>query len=991
MLQSGQTLAHFRVINRLGIGGMGEVYLAEDTKLGRKVALKIMQADFFEDQERRERFYREAKSAAGISHPNIMAIHDIGSAADPSTGQDIDFIVMEYIDGTPLSEQIPTMGQDIKTVIRLAEQIAAGLAAAHKVHIVHRDIKAENVMIDADGSPKILDFGLAKAVAPYKTTGDGKTESITQELTKAGTIVGTVTYMSPEQIRGETVDSRSDVFSFGILLYRMATGIPPFEGKTQVSTLARILESQPEPPHARNDQVPPELERIIDKCLQKDPNDRYQDTRDLVVDLRNLRRQYDSGVSTLTSGVSEAARSAVGRKRRRWLVPVGVAAVILIVAGAVWQIRFRSTSSSQAAGGDALAILGFENKTGEDSLNWLQTGLPEILWTDLSQSQTLPIIGRDRIVDRIEGRDETGHAQHTHAQYLEAARALGVRHALSGAYYRISKDYRIDARLEDISSGRIVLTEKVQGNNWFAMVDSLTEKIARSLNMETESTSAASVSTYTSSSPDAYKKYVLGMGKFEKELYDEAIAEFKEAIAYDSTFALPYMRIGMAHVFQGRQQEGARWLSLARQHQSHLPKWEAKLLEVYANLWFDRKFDSAFVNMATLVKNHPNDKESRFIYALMIQTFTQDTAAAFAQLDTALQLDPKFLFALTDYANLHAARGDFAAASDYALKARKYHPDSPTPYLLLGRLYTNQDQLDRAAGELQEMLKKFPGDADALERLSTIYIHNRDFAAARRYIDQSAQYHGDDPYVMVSYYDNLANLAIWAGEFRTALILRNKGLRQILITNDSTLISATYATIARYCQDVGMTDSSMYYSHLGDKWATLFQKINYPIQLVAISPANADSARPRFEEAVAEFRSRIPSEIWPLADRLRDAFEAYAKADTTALLAVFEKINEINPGADESNQVQMGYWAVQIGQFERARQLLAKYVSGTYRTASGFDYPMINYYLGLAEEGLGNAAQAAVHYREMLTYWGKPEIELREIRDARQRLARLTS
>lgn len=994
MLQSGQTLAQFRVINRLGIGGMGEVYLAEDTKLGRKVALKIMQADFFEDQERRERFYREAKSAAGISHPNIMAIHDIGSAADPSTGKDIDFIVMEYINGTPLSEQIATLGQDIKTVIRLAEQIAAGLAAAHKVHIVHRDIKAENVMIDAEGSPKILDFGLAKAVAPYQTTGDGKTETITQELTKAGTIVGTVTYMSPEQIRAETVDSRSDVFSFGILLYRMATGIPPFEGKTQVSTLARILESQPEPPHVRNDQVPSELERIIDKCLQKDPNDRYQDTRDLVVDLRNLRRQYDSGVSTLTSGVGEAARVAVGRRKHRWIAMTAIGAVAIIIAGLLWQFRFNTTASSGVAGAsdtDALAILGFENKTEEDSLGWLQTGLPEILLTDLSQSESLPIISRDRIIDRLEGSRESGDAQFTHTEYLNAARGLGARHALSGAYYRVSNNYRIDARLEDIATGRIILTEKVVGDNWFAMVDSLTEKIARSLKIGAEHAAAPSVTTYTSSSPDAYKKYSMGVGKFEKELYDEAIKEFKEAIAYDSTFALPYMRIGMSHAFQGRQQEGARWFSQALQYRHRLPNWEATLLDIYANLWFDRKFDDAFVKMELLVENYPNDKESRFVYALLIHTFTQDTARTFAQLDTALQLDPKFLFALTEYANLYAAGADYPKAIEYALKARKYHPDSPVPYLLLGMIYTNQDELDRAIGEYQETLRSFPGNVAALRQLSATYIHKRDFDAARRYAEQLAQYHGDDPYIMRAYYDILANLADWGGRFRTSADRRLDGLRQILITGDSALIAATYIELSGHFQTIGLPDSAVHYSRLGYKWATNFQKPNYPLTLVALDTSAADSARPMFENAIAEFKARIPSEMWPLAAALQDVFSGYAGGDTVAVINALLRIADLNPGSDEANKMEAGQLAVLAGQFERGRDILMKYTAGEYMPANGLAYMLVHYHLGRAEEGLGHPTQAAAHYQEVLKYWGKPEIEIKQIKDARQRLARLTS
>jgi len=799
MLQSGQTIAHFKIIKRLGAGGMGEVYLAEDGKLGRRVALKILQPEFFGDQERKERFYREARTAAGISHQNVMAIYDLGAATDPASGQDIDYIVMEFIDGQSLSTHLEQTGWDIKNVLHMAEQIAAGLAAAHKVSIVHRDIKADNIIIDADGSPKILDFGLAKPITPYQTAEQKEDpDTVSQELTKAGKIVGTVSYMSPEQIQGGSVDSRSDIFSFGILLYRMSTGSLPFAGDTQVSTLAKILESRPESPRSKNDQIPPELERIIDKCLQKDPNDRYQDTRDLVVDLRNLRRQYDSGISTMTSGITDAAQRS-GSGRRRWMSSALIIVPIVFAAVLAWRIFGVPDGDSGtvvASDNNALAILNFDNKTSDSSLSWLQTGLPEILLTDLSQSQDVNIVSRDRILDYLKGNRETTDENFSSPEFTKAAQHLGARHALSGAFYRMGDDYRIDARLEDIGSGRIIFTEKVVGNDLFSMVDSLTDKIAASLNLDTDPTHARSVATYTSSSPEAYRIYSLAMKKFEKELFDEAIDEFKQAIALDSTFALPYMRIGMAHVFQSRPQEGAKWFQMARKYQDRLPNWEATLLDVYADLWLDRKFDEAFIKMQMLVKNHPNDKESRAIYGLMVQGFTGDSTSAIAQYDTALQLDPQYLLALTTLSRIYANRNEHDRAIQYARKARTYHPDSPTPYLLLSSLYTSHGDLQLAANEYRQMLEQFPGQAQALTRLGRVYIRLSDFDNARKVVEQIKQHHADDPYLMESYYDELANLANWEGKFLTGIGYRFRGLDEIKATGDSMLIAGKYMTIA---------------------------------------------------------------------------------------------------------------------------------------------------------------------------------------------------
>lgn len=254
MLEAGRQFAHFNIIRLLGEGGMGQVYLAEDQKLGRQVALKVLTKQYFNDTERMQRFEREARTAAQVSHPNVMAIYDIGAAPDPDDGQEISYIVMEYISGKPLSDYMRAKPSDLATTVRLAEKIASGLAAAHKMMVVHRDIKADNIIVDDEDQPKILDFGLAKPMEPLQMKGDGdSTRTISKELTKAGKIVGTVSYMSPEQVRGEKVDARSDIFSFGILLYRMASGEFPFAGPTEVSTLAKILESKHEPLRMRND------------------------------------------------------------------------------------------------------------------------------------------------------------------------------------------------------------------------------------------------------------------------------------------------------------------------------------------------------------------------------------------------------------------------------------------------------------------------------------------------------------------------------------------------------------------------------------------------------------------------------------------------------------------------------------------------------------------------------------------------------------------
>ncbi|MEW6050461.1 MAG: protein kinase [Candidatus Zixiibacteriota bacterium] len=996
MLSSGQSLAQFRIVRMLGEGGMGQVYLADDQNLHRQVALKVLSPEFVGDMERLERFQREAKTAAQISHPHVMAIYDLSVAPDPASGRDLSFIVMEYVKGRSLSEYLKGRSGDLAAVARQAEKIASGLAAAHKINVVHRDIKADNILVDEDDQPKILDFGLAKPLDPVSFgEKQGGTQTVSRELTKAGKIMGTVSYMSPEQIRGEAVDTRSDIFSFGVLLYRMATGEFPFAATTEVSTLAKILESRHESPRVKNDAVPPEMERIIDKCLQKDANDRYQDTRDLVVDLRNLRRQYDSGVTDRVSTVTDRPTES----RRNFFVSLGWKQIVLImfVLSLAWAFimsRSRpdgSGSGSQAiAGENALAILSFDNKTGDATLDWLQTGLPEILLTDLSQDPSVNLISRQRILDNLNEAERKQMGEGSHEAWTEAAKGMGATTVLTGSYYKLGNRIRIDARLEDLATGKILLGEKVVGDDPFGLVDSLTDKIAASLNLR-HPVDARSVATYTSSSPEAYRKYLEGMELFSSQLHDQAIAKFNEAIAIDSTFALPYMRIGMASAFQSKMQVGAHYLALAKKFQDKLPPREQTLLDIYADIWLNRKFNDAFAKMEAMVRSYPDDYEARTIYGILINEFQQDTTKAFAQFDSVLATNPGFQMALGYLAEQNARYGHYDVALEHIGRIKKSHPESPLPYRLAADVYRRMLKISEAITEYQTLLSKHPEETDALVNLSFLYIRKRDFRAAEEALESYRTAAANDPYKLEEYWDDKAILVDWSGRFNTALQYQFERLNQARRTGDSMHVVNALNSIANRQEQLGRIDSSLYYYELADSWTVSTQISSYPIQLVAADPKNEPKARPLFKADVSNFRSRIPSDLWPIADALEEIFEAHCAVDTARLIKGLRAIIDVQKERGSSNIRELGYTLIANGQYKEGRELLEQFVSGKHESSSGYYYPMNLYMLGKASEGLGENQDAVKYYTEMLSYWGTPEVELKEIKDARARLAKLTS
>ncbi|UCG62700.1 MAG: tetratricopeptide repeat protein, partial [Candidatus Zixiibacteriota bacterium] len=784
----------------------------------------------------------------------------------------------------------------------------------------------------------------------------------------------------------------SDIFSFGVLLYRMATGDFPFSGPTAVSTLAKILEARQESPRLKNENIPPELERIIDKCLRKDPNDRYQDTRDLVVDLRNLRRLYDSGASETISSELAAPVSAagIGRLKLSWksmtVMIVAILAVLVVVLEFLETDRQVQSTGLQAKT-NSLAILGFENKTGDTELDWLETGLPQILLTDFAQAEAITIISRERIIDCF---PDDKRASHTFDECADAAASLGAVNLLSGAYYKLGDKIRIDARLQDVATGNIIFGEKVVGDDPFTLVDSLTEKIAASLNIGYTEPDR-NVALYTSSSPEAFKHYHLGVDKMYLGLYDAAIDEFNQALAIDSTFALAYMRIGQSFVFDGREQEGARYFQKALEYQHKLPERDQSLLEVHADLWLDEEFDNAFIKMTSFVSRYPDDKEAHALFALLVSVFTGDTVKAYAHLDTALRIDPTYALALEQYVNLNRKDKQYDRAIEYAQLMKKYHPESPEPALALARIYVVLNRLDDAVVEVNGLLDRFPGYQNGLYLLSNLYIARRDFESCLEVLERLKEVDPDDSRWMWSYYHQRSDVHGWRGQFRESIKEMKNALQVASRAGDSTRVYRTLSLLAENYHRIGEPDSAFYFLKKSYEASNALTMADYPLTAVAWDHKKAEELGPIMDSALAEFQKKIPSELWALVNNVRDLFYAYGSADTNKLIEVLESQKDLQRQVNSSEQGRtLGKLQILTGDYERGKANI-KLSLGEFGTLVTSDqYVSSHYYLGLAEEGLGNTESAIGHYEEVLEYWGKADVQTDIIKDTKKRLAALT-
>jgi serine/threonine protein kinase/tetratricopeptide (TPR) repeat protein len=501
----GTTIQHYRVDERLGAGGMGEVYRGEDTRLGRPVALKFLPSSLKSDPESRARFLNEARAASMLRSPNIAVTYDIGEE------DGADFIVMEYVDGELLSSRVARGPLPVREVVEIGIQVADALDEAHSRGIVHRDIKSANLMRTERGLVKVLDFGLAKFVSNVASR-----EVTKPQMTIAGMVVGTVSYMAPEQALGRPIDHRVDLFSLGVVLFELLTGRMPFEGSTPTEIIDRILHEVPPPPSRFASGVPASVDAIVARALEKDPVFRYQRASDIAQDLRVVGDQLDG-------------------------VPV----------------RPSSRIAAAAAAGpveNSVAVMTFSNITREPADDWIGTGIAETVSSDLKNIHGLTIIGRARVYDSLRNLSTDSHLNDSLA--IDIGRRLGATWVVVGGYQRIGPVVRITASFVEVVTGQVRRTVKLDGRieDIFALQDKIVFELSQGLNVALRGTEIADIERQETRSVTAYESYTRGMMNLRqatRESIDRAIAAFDDATKHDPEYARAWAALGSAYGLKG--------------------------------------------------------------------------------------------------------------------------------------------------------------------------------------------------------------------------------------------------------------------------------------------------------------------------------------------------------------------------------------------------------------------------------------------------------
>ncbi len=971
-LSTGGTFAgRYKIIEELKGGGMGRIYKALDTEVNEKVALKLIKPEISADAKAIERFRNELKYARKIGHRNVCRMFDLGREGGNY------YITMEYIAGEDLKSFIKRSGRlTVAKAVALTKQVCGGLAEAHRMHVVHRDLKPKNIMIDTDGNARILDFGIARSL---------QTEGITGE----GVMIGTPEYMSPEQVETKDVDTRTDIYSLGIILFEMLTGRLPFTGETPLSVAMKHKASKPPDPQSINPQIPVELSRMILKCLEKDRGSRYQSVEEILYDLSKIENEIpttETIVPKRRTRITDEITVTIGLKK--FLIPVFAVAAIGILALVIFRPFQKKMPSPVLPDKPSLAVMYFKNNTGDENFNHWRSALSDLLITDLSQSQRIRVLSAERLFNILNQLNQVEATTYSSDVLQEVAKRGGVSNVLVGNFTKANGTFRINTSLQNANTGEVIASERIEGEgekSFYDMVDELTLKIKENFEFtqqEIENDIDKEVSTITTSSPEAYKFYSEGRKLHLTGNYPQSIEQMQKALEIDPDFAMAHRSMSSTYGNMGYPPAGRSAIQKAFELSFKASDRERFIIAGDYYRLSEETFDNAIEAYEQLLEMYPDDSTGQTNLGLVYYEI-EDFDRAEELFQQSIQNNLEGWIAKWNLAETYMGTGFYDKARLLIEETGRLYPNQARFPAQLALILICEGKYDQALGQLEKALAMDSQQRPGVTMMrGHIYLLKGDFDRA----EQEYKTFGGST---SSRRMGMAGVYLAQGKYAETL--------KLLEQQPEIFEAAAYVNMIKGNYTVAMKGFKKILEKSVDDLRYDDQiEIRHLIGLTHVLVKDMNAA----QKSAEDLRKFIESGLRQRAKRfyyhLMGNIEMEKGNISTAIDFFIQAVNlipsPIEPGMYYHpmllSSLARAYF--QEGDLDRAQAEYEKIQSLTlHRLQSGDYYAKSYYWLGRIFQQKGERSRAVENYETFLDLWKDANSGIFELEDARSRLSSL--